>query len=159
MRGPILFATAVSAATILLGAWPSVAATYPKGGVTAEDVATDLRGIGLKVTLGKDLTGDPKLDVMIPLKDAEAPYIVLFFDCEKQRCKSITYHAAFPGKPDQIAKWNQEARFARAYLDSNRVNIDYDVDLEVGANSEAVANTAERFEGVLIEAIKFMGDY
>lgn len=50
------------------------------------------------------------------------------------------------------------ARFARASFDDDRVNIDYDVDLELGANSEAVANTAERFEGVPIEAIQFMGD-
>jgi hypothetical protein len=135
------------------------ATDYPNGGVTGAQIAADLQSAGLKATATKDPTGDPMVEVKIPLKDVELPYTIYFFDCKDGRCGTIEFSASFKGKVDKIPQWNKDYRYARAYANGQSVHVEYDVDVERGANSEMVRNSAERFSAVLIESIKFLGEY
>lgn len=147
---------ALAAASLVLMASPVLAKDYPKGGVTADEIASDLRGIQHKATITKDNAGDPLINASFDINGTDINYKIFFYGCENGRCKSIQYHVAFDGDAKLVAKWNQEHRFARGYITgTNLVHLEYDVDVEDGANTRAVQNATQRFKAVMVDGVKF----
>jgi len=142
----------------LVCATPLLAKDYNNGGVTGDEIANDLKAMGHKASVGKDSTGDPKIMASFPVGDTDIKYQVYFFGCKSDRCNAIQYHAAFDGDISKVAEWNKTRRFARAYSsDATTIHLEYDVDVEKGANTAAIQNTAERFKAVIVQGITFMG--
>ena len=142
---------------IAMIATPVAAKTYARGGVTGDEIAADLRAMGQKATVGTDSTGDPKIDAAFEVDTTDIDYQIYFFGCKKARCTAIQFHVAFDGDITKIADWNKNYRFARAYAtDATTIHLEYDVDLEKGANSEAVQNAAERFKAVMVQGVTFL---
>ncbi len=136
---------------------PATSATYRHGGVTGNDVAADLRAMGQTATVGADSTGDPKIDAAFSVDKTNIDYQIYFYGCTKGRCTAIQYHVAFDGDVTKIDAWNKSYRFARAYAsDATTIHLEYDVDLEKGANSDAVKNSAERFKAVMVQGVTFL---
>lgn len=141
----------------LMGVAPALAADYPDGGVTGTEVAADLRAIEQMATLSEDSTGDPMIEASFKVGDSVIGYRIFFFNCTDGRCTSIQYHVAFDGHPDKVAEWNAGHRFARAYAHDDVIHLEYDLDVEEGANSAAIQNSARRFIAVLIDGVTFLG--
>lgn len=138
-------------------ATPLLAKDYTKGGVTGDEVASDLRAIGQTATVGKDSTGDPKIDAAFAVDKTDINYQIYFYGCKQGRCTTIQYHVAFDGDVKKIDAWNKGYRFARAYAsDATTIHLEYDVDVEKGANSLAVQNSAERFKAVMVQGVTFL---
>lgn len=146
-----------AAALGLLCAAPAMAKSYPNGGVTGDEIAADLISMGQKATVGKDSGGDPMINASFALSGTDINYKIFFYGCKEGRCSSIQYHVAFDGDADKAAKWNKENRFARLYATDKTVHVEYDVDVEVGSNTEAIKNTAERFKALMVAAVKYAG--
>jgi hypothetical protein len=151
----------IVAATAALGlATPSFATDYPDGGVTGQDVANELIAAGQKAKVSTSSSGNPMIDATFTLNKTDIDYRIFFYGCNTdavKRCTSIQYHVAFDGKPDKVAGWNKDNRFARAYSDGNTIHLEYDVDLEKGANSKAVQNSASRWIAVMILGVTYAG--
>lgn len=142
----------------LIIAAPAVAKDYPNGGVTGNEVISDLNGIDHTGKLDKDSAGDPLVRAAFKVGDTEIDYQIYFYGCESGRCKSIQYHVAFDGDASKLAEWNKGNRFGRAYAGSdNTIHVEYDIDVEKGANSVAIQNTAQRFVAVMVQAVKVLG--
>ncbi|HEX2560555.1 YbjN domain-containing protein [Phenylobacterium sp.] len=138
--GAAALAVACSAAT----------APIPEGGVTVQEVARALQAQGYKAEIGRDRVGDP----MITSALDGSNFRVLFYDCEAGRCAAIQFATAFDVKDgltlSRINTWNRERRFGRAYLDDEMDPfVEYDVDFEVGATTEAVGNAIDVWEAVV----------
>ena len=129
---------------------------YPDGGLTATEVAAELKTAGHKVKISKDTTGDPLIEASFQAGKEDVPYKVFFFSCKKGRCGSIQYYVALEGSPEKAQKWNEENRFARAYTSGRLVRFEYDVDLEEGATSKAVKNSAERWKAIMVAAVSYL---
>ena len=129
---------------------------YPDGGLTATEVAAELKTAGHKVKISKDTTGDPLIEASFQAGKEDVPYKVFFFSCKKGRCGSIQYYVALEGSPEKAQKWNEENRFARAYTSGRLVRFEYDVDLEEGATSKAVKNSAERWKAIMVAADSYL---
>ncbi|MDE2006370.1 MAG: YbjN domain-containing protein [Rhodospirillales bacterium] len=135
------------------------AALLPDGGVTAEDVANVMRGHGLTVSIGKDGSGDPKIRSAL----GGVKYSVYFYECHHQpRCQSIEFSAGFgsgyfPAKAlSRVNEWNMTKRFGKAYVTRDKaLFVEYDIDLEHGATTEAVLNDLVRWEDVLPLFVKY----
>ena len=88
-------------------------------------------------TLDKDSGGDP----MIKGRIDGIGYAIFFFGCKENKdCKSVNFYASWDTsdvKAAQIADWNLNKRFAKAYLDkSGQPAITMDVNLFGGVTSE-----------------------
>ena len=154
LKTSLLLAVAIG----LTGATPLLAKDYTSGGVTGEEIAGDLKAIGHKATVGKDSSGDPKVSASFAVGDTDINYQVYFFGCKAGRCNAIQYHVAFDGDVSKVAEWNKTRRFARAYAsDATTIHLEYDVDVEKGANTIAIENSAERFKGVVVQGVTFLG--
>ena len=129
---------------------------YPDGGLTAIEVAAELKTAGHKVKISKDTTGDPLIEASFQAGKEDVPYKVYFYSCKKGRCGSIQYYVALEGAPEKAQKWNEENRFARAYTSGRLVRFEYDVDLEEGATSKAVKNSAERWKAIMVAAVSYL---
>lgn len=152
-----LFLT-VCAATMLVAA-PVMAKDYPKGGVTADEVASDLKGIKHTAKIGKDSQGDPLIEASFDINGTAINYKIFFYGCDKGRCKSIQYHVAFDGSPKKLEQWNKEHRFARAWVSGEKlIHLEYDVDVEAGANTVSVQNATERFKAVMVDGVRFWSE-
>jgi hypothetical protein len=152
--------TVAAAAAALAFAAPSFATDYPDGGVTANDVANELIAAGQKAKVSTSSSGNPMIDATFTLNKTDIDYRIFFYGCNSdavKRCTSIQYHVAFDGKPDKVSGWNKDNRFARAYAEGNTVHLEYDVDLEKGANSKAIQNTASRWIAVMILGVTYAG--
>jgi hypothetical protein len=155
MRKPLALSVALLG---LMIAAPAMARPLPDGGVTAQEVAGVLQEKGYKAQVTKDKDGDP----MVRSASGGVDFLILYYECKgRQRCPSIQFYAGFKKKgvaPARIAEWNATKRFGRAYLDDESdPRVEMDVDLEHGANTEAVANDMERWVIVLSEFTKFIG--
>ena len=118
---------------------PLLAKDYTAGGVTGAEIAADLKGIDQTATVGKDSTGDPKVDATFKVGDTSIGYQIYFYGCKDGRCTSIQYHVSFDGDPSKITEWNKAHRFARAYVgEAKTIHLEYDVDVEKGANTVAI---------------------
>lgn len=160
---PTVFKTALiaatTAATLALAA-PAFATDYPDGGVTANDVANELIAAGQKAKVGTSSSGNPMIDATFTLNKTDIDYRIFFYGCNTdtvKRCTSIQYHVAFDGKPDKVTGWNKDNRFARAYAEDKTIHLEYDVDLEKGANSKAIQNSASRWVAVMILGVTYAG--
>src|SRR5690606_22321576 len=102
-------------AALLAPATAAFAKDYPDGGVTAEEVAADVRKGGFTAEVTNTSAGSPLIKASFKAGDTDIPFQIYFYGCEGQRCTSIQYHVSFDGKHTEVAKWNAEKRFARAY--------------------------------------------
>lgn len=144
-------------ALLAVHATPLMAANYTQGGVTGQEIANDLKAIGQTATVTKDSGGDPKIDASFAIDKTEIGYQIYFYGCKTGRCTTIQYHVAFDGDIKKVDDWNKTYRFARAYAtDKTTIHLEYDVDVEKGANSEAVQNSAERFKAVMVQGVTFL---
>lgn len=138
------------ASFMLLAATPSLARPIPPGGVTADEVAAALRDKGYKAEITKDAEGDPKVE-----SGADGtPFAVAFYDCKNSRCAWVQFVAAFDLKNgltySDINAWNRKNRFGKGHLDDEMDPfLEYGVDFEVGATTEAVGNAIEVWAAVL----------
>ena len=154
----IAAAVSLTAAGLIFAA-PVIAKDYTAGGVTGEEIAADLKAMGHKATVTKDSTGDPKVDASFAIgeegKKTDINYQIYFFGCNKgPRCTSIQYHVAFDGDIKKVPEWNKGYRFARAYsTDATTIHLEYDVDVEKGANTAAIQNSAERWKAIMIQGV------
>lgn len=151
-------ATTLTVAGLIFTAPAAMAKDYPDGGVTGDEVAADLKALGQKATVGKDSTGDPMVDASFAIGTTDIDYKIFFFGCNKgPRCTSVQYHVAFDGDIKKVVEWNKSYRFARAYsTDATTIHLEYDVDLEKGANTKAVQNTAERWKAIMVQGVTFL---
>lgn len=147
----------VAVAGSLAFASPLIAKDYPDGGVTGAEVAADLKGIDQTASVGKDSAGDPLVDAAFKVGETSIDYKIFFYGCKDGRCTSIQYHVAFSGDTSKIPEWNKSHRFARAYATDKTIHLEYDVDVEKGANSTAIQNSAQRFIAVMVQGVQFLG--
>lgn len=143
-----VLACAAAAAAVMGGeAW---AGPLPSGGVTAQEVAAALQAKGLQAQIGKDSQGDP----MITSALDGSPFRVLFYTCKAGRCAAISFATAFPNASgvtlQTINDWSRKNRFGRAYLDDDQDPfVEYDVDMERGATTEAIGNAIDVWAWVI----------
>jgi hypothetical protein len=160
-EGPRMNFTRILAPTALacaLVAQPALAKAYPDGGVTGEEVAADLIAAGNTATVTKDDGGDPLIKTAFKFGTAEVNYYILFYGCKQGRCSSLQFVVSFDGEPSKVAEYNANKRFARAANPEGKtIRVTYDVDVERGANSEAITNCATRFSAIILDAVKTLG--
>ncbi|WP_428547253.1 YbjN domain-containing protein [Profundibacter sp.] len=127
--------------TKLFGGLTVIAIVGAPAVTTAEVTATDafvimneLKGYGLEASMDKDEQGDPKIISHV----SDSDFFVYFWGCEDNKnCTSVMFKAAYDLKVGisalKINEWNQENRFAKAYIDDEGdpiiemdVNLAYD---------------------------------
>lgn len=132
------------------------AAPLPDGGVTPPDVVAILKAKGLPAELASLKDGAP---IVRSAQDA-TKFAVYFYGCgDMQRCSSIQFSAGF-SKSDlssaQIETWNRTKRFGKAYLDGATAWVEWDVDVQHGATTEALENDFDRWFGVMSAFRKYL---
>ena len=138
-------------AAAVLAASGAEARNLPEGGVTVQEVAAALQEKGYQAEIGTDKGGDPKISSGLD----GSKFNVWFYSCKKgARCASVQFEAGFDLKDGmtlaKINGWNKDKRFGGAYLDDeNDPYIQYDVDFEVGATTEAIGNAIEVWAAIL----------
>ena len=115
------------------------------------------RGYG-SATLSTDSQGDPKIEGRIGGKE----YLVLFYDCTDNRdCRAIQLWAWFNTKNythANMAEWNQNERFGKAYLDTDGdPNIEWEVNLFGGVTHKNLDDNFDWWRLVLEKFGKFVG--
>jgi hypothetical protein len=148
----------------VLAAWVAAVAGTPAAGqmvssASPQSVVKALQAAGYKAELAADTGGDP----MIRSSAAGAKFTIFFFGCEKNvDCGEIQFYAGWTDKPslEQINEWNRKHRFGRAYLDEKgEVNVEYDVNLELGGISEALfRNDLELWDGLMGDFQNYIAD-
>lgn len=145
----LLAALGTIGVTIL--AAPAFGGPLPDGGVTAGEVRAALQAKGFKAEVTKDSEGDP----LIRSAADGSNFSIYFYDCDKSgRCVAIQFSAGFDltkGTTLEVVNtWNKDRRFGKAYLDDERdPYLEYDIDLEHGATTEALENVVDVWESVL----------
>ncbi len=147
----------VAGIALVTGAGAAQARVLPAGGVTADEVAAALREGGFKAVVGKDDSGDPMVTSALDGSD----FKVLFYACKAARCASIQFVAGYDlDKGTSLSKvnmWNREYRFGRAWLDDDMdPYLQYDVDFEIGATTEAISNVIARWETLVPDFKKYV---
>ncbi len=139
----------------VLAALPAMAAPVPKGGVTADEMAALMRELKLPVELRTDRQGDPL--ILSTIRGRR--FGVYFYNCENARCGSIQFAAEFDragGVPMvKVMDWNRTKRFGRAYADRGSLFVEMDMDVEIGATTEGLANNFARWAVVVEQFPKF----
>ncbi|MFP5447910.1 MAG: YbjN domain-containing protein [Alphaproteobacteria bacterium] len=142
-----------------LGAAQGQARPLPAGGVTAAEVIEVLQASGYRAQADVDGVGDP----MVRSATDGTNFAIYFYGCERERCTSIQFGAAFALKQSpglaRINEWNREMRFGRAYLDSEMDPVvEMDVDLELGASTEQLQSVIGTWAAV-VPAFKTFIDF
>lgn len=151
--------TALTAVLVLVGLVSgALAAPLPDGGVTIQEIANVMRAQKLSLELTTDKDGDPLIKTT---KDG-VKFQVYFYECNsKPRCQSIQFYSGWSVKGislEKINEWDRTKRFGRAYLDQDiEPCVEMDVDLEHGANTEAIANDLVRWLLVMKTFRTFIG--
>jgi hypothetical protein len=133
----------------------AVAEPLPDGGITAQEMTDILEKEHFAITMAKDQNGDPLIKTQLDDLD----WSVYFFECRNNRCGSIQFAAGFRKKVPaaQTMEWNKAKRFGRAYLNPDGGPwVEMDMDLEHGANTEAMSNNIERWKLTLREFNKLI---
>lgn len=112
---------------------------------------------GYQGLIGKDPTGDPKID------SAAGGYrfTVFFYGCERNRdCDSLQFFASFDGDPARGAafanKWNSENRFGQMSIRAdNSIVLNYDVSTIGGLNQANFADVLDWWSTMLGAFDKF----
>lgn len=129
----------------------AAAGPIPDGGVTVEDVAAVMQAKGYRAEITADSQGDPK----ILSSTAGKNFSVFFYGCsDVKRCTAIQFSAGFDLKQGmtlaKINEWNFNKRFATGSLDDEMdPYMSYDIDVEHGYTTEAIANNLDRWEAVV----------
>lgn len=124
-----------------------------------QSVVAALQAGGYKAILGKDSSGDPKIESA----SSGSRFIVNFYGCTNNvRCSSVTFWAGWSGTKatlHDINEWNKNKRFSRAYIDSAGDPImEFDVDLDEGGMSQALfIDNLEVWEGAIAAYKKHIG--
>jgi hypothetical protein len=127
------------------------AAPIADRGVTAAHVAAALTAKGYGAEVSTDKSGDP----IIRSSADGSGFSVLFYGCDEEtRCASIQFTAGFNLRDgttlEAINDWNRNKRFGKAYLDEeNDPFLEYDIDLERGATTEAIENAFDVWLSVM----------
>ncbi len=135
-------------------ATPDSAAAAGAAGAIVPDADPDailaLAKAGGDARLVADEYGDPLIEAIA----GKHPYTVAFFDCSQNRdCQSVMFRAGFRASGQsagQMADWNREQRFGKAYLDEvgNPV-VEFNVNLAGGVTRANLANSVDRWQAVL----------
>jgi hypothetical protein len=136
---------------VLAGSSVARGETLPDGGVTAPEVAGELKKAGYPADfIAADHSGGP----LVRSSTGKFLFNVRFYQCDAQlRCASITFIA--PGHRKlltaaTIAAWNRDRRFGRAFQDgSGAAWIAMDVETGRGMTTEALGANISRWIGVL----------
>lgn len=117
-----------------------------------------LAGAGGDARLVTDDVGDPLIEAIA----GNRPYTIAFFECTQNRdCQSVMFRAGFRSKgqtPGQMADWNREQRFGKAYLDAagNPV-VEFNVNLTGGVSRANLADSVDRWQAVLAGFAEHVG--
>jgi hypothetical protein len=142
-------ATMILAVGLMTGA--AHAKPIPDGGVTVTDIADVMKAKGYKAEVTTDNSGDP----MIKSAGSGVKFEVYFYGCNSsKRCTSIQFSAGFDLDKglalSKINEWNYTKRFGRGALDDEMdPYIRYDLDVEKGFTTEAVANNLDTWDSIL----------
>lgn len=140
----------------------SFAGAAQAGMVTAsnpQSVIDALQSGGYKAVLGKDGTGDPRIESAA----SGAKFIITFYGCTANRdCKTVTFYAGWRSSNtsmSQMNDWNKAKRFSRAYIDKDGDPVmEFDVDLDDGGMSEALfIDNVQFFEAAMGAFKKHIG--
>jgi hypothetical protein len=124
MRTPILLSLALILAAALS---PAVAEERQTSGQTLlndaepEAVLHAIERVGMEGELGKDSDGDPKINST----DKRHPFVVHFYDCDKQHahCPYVQITQGWDlskgTSVDKVEKWNEDNVWGQAYLDKD----------------------------------------
>ena len=139
MRNGLIMAIFLGGAA--LGATPAAAAQqvgpgYPRSNITANpEVLADLvRAEGYKVSTERTDEGNPFLQTDVD----GTPFTIFLNNCiAGKACRTVQFYAGFsvstPRKLDLINRWNQQKRFAKAYIDDqNDPRLEMDINLAGG---------------------------
>ena len=104
-----------------------------------QSVVAAMQAGGYKAILGKDSTGDPKIESA----SSGAKFIINFYGCTKNvACKTVTFYAGWTGtntSMSQVNEWNKAKRFSRGYIDKDGDPVmEFDVDLDAGGMSQGL---------------------
>jgi Putative bacterial sensory transduction regulator len=144
IRRTLPFVAAV--ATLALAA-PAAAQTI----VTAENpgaLVAIIQALGFQARLEKDSVGDP----IIRSASNGADFSIQFYGCTKnKRCQSLHFSAGYDledgASLGTVEEWNEEQRFASAYLDDeDDPFLQMDVNLEGGVTQENFENTFDLWQ-------------
>lgn len=119
----------------------------------AAGIASILQDRKLSARLDTERGGDPMIHATF---GEHAAFVIYFYGCTSGAdCTSIQFRAGFTNTgagPAEIAKWNADYRFARAYLDDeNDAVIAMDVDLEAGMSAKAFGKQVDIWDDIMHE--------
>lgn len=128
------------------------------GGVSPGDVSKVLVQMGYEAEAAVDSEGDP----MLHSRADDHPFSIYFYQMEGGKALSIQFSYALDVEvdvDDQVATWNREYRFGRAFVDEEGDPfLKMDLDVERGFTSEGLANNVERWVSLLGEFYEYFGD-
>lgn len=134
-----------------------VSAVHPAGAAEMidasrpEDILNLARGYG-SASMDKADSGDPMIRGRI---DGTA-YVIFFNDCTDNRdCLTLGFYAAWTDtdvSDRQIADWNRDKRFSRAYIDADGDPvIEFDVNLRFGVSRSNLDDTIDWWKTVMLD--------
>ena len=99
---------------------------------------------------------------MIEAITGKHPYTVAFFDCTQNRdCQSVMFRAGFRASgqtAEQMADWNREQRFGKAYLDeAGNPVVEFNVNLAGGVTRANLPDSVDRWQAVLAAFAEHVG--
>jgi hypothetical protein len=150
--GPIL----VLVASVVFASTAS-AELLPDGGVTTDDIARIMTAKHLNPQIATEKDADP----LVRGTFKNIKFGVFLFGCHAgNRCDSISLSSGFKVKNVNqalISQWNRTTHFGRAYLDANsEAWVEMDVDLAVGATTEAITYDFDRWASVMTAFYKYV---
>jgi hypothetical protein len=150
--------TMAAVAALVLSASGAQARNLPTGGVTAQEVADALQTKGYRAEIGEDKGGDPKVTSALD----GSRFTIWFYNCKNGRCASVQFESGFDLKDgmglSKVNGWNKDKRFGSAYLDDESdPYVQYDVDFEVGATTEAITNAIDVWAAVVPQFKEYIG--
>jgi len=134
-------------ATLLVGT--ATAQTLVSAENPAELVAI-IQGLGFKAQLDKDNSGDP----LIRSSSSGVDFSIYFYGCTKnKRCHSLQFIAGYNLSAGTtlavLDQWNEEKRFASAYLDDeDDPFLQMDVNTEGGITEENFKKTFDLWQSL-----------
>jgi hypothetical protein len=148
-------------AAVLLAAvfiWPRQGLCAEAQGITGPELAKILQDAGYRAKLETGADGDP----VVRTGMAGLDVVVLFYDCEAQRCSSLQLSTGLDlprgTTLDVINRFNHDYRYVRAFLDEEDDPF-LRLDFEVTHTEHAayVASQVDTFEQLLAEFRKAVG--
>lgn len=145
-------------ALVLAAATPAAARNLPRGGMTLEEVAQEMKRAGFDAVIEGE--ADKR---HIDSKAGDIQFSVTVDDCKPNgRCESMHLSAGFdlttPLTAAKVNEWAGDKRWASMWLDDEGdPYIFRDVNLSPGGTSEAFKEELGIFHLMVTEATKFIG--